>query len=168
MTTLRELKSLLPEGAAGVVNNGTENGYPADPAVGITLLCSTPAGGNQPRPAEIIEVRKIREPETEIEMMRYYVHFINSDKRLDEWVSPQLLPVEYCGAPSTCELCVRACRPFTLQLCPRTYLSNHHQLMHCTAHSTAGLIGEAAGVQRESRSHKHRGNYQDGCFAEPS
>jgi len=93
MTTLRELKSLLPEGTAGVVNNRTDNrnGTVDDPAVGITLLCSTPAGGNQPRAAEIIEVRNIREPDTEVEMMRYYVHFINCDKRLDEWVCKENL-----------------------------------------------------------------------------
>lgn len=93
MTTLRELKSLLPEGS-NVITNGTGQGNgTVELLVGLTLLCSTPARGNQPHPAEIIEVRKIREPDTDIEMMRYYVHFINCDKRLDEWVCKENLDI---------------------------------------------------------------------------
>lgn len=86
MATLRELKNLLPESGAGVLLKGGEKPPPAELEVGLTLLCSTPARGNQPHPAEIVEVRKIKEPDSGKEQMMYYVHFINCDKRLDEWV----------------------------------------------------------------------------------
>lgn len=91
MTTLRELKNLLPESGAGVLLPGGEKETSRELEVGVTLLCSTPARGNQPHPAKIVEVRKIKEPDTGEEQMMYYVHFINCDKRLDEWVCKENL-----------------------------------------------------------------------------
>eukprot|EP00656_Telonema_subtile_P045819 TRINITY_DN5207_c0_g1_i2.p1 TRINITY_DN5207_c0_g1~~TRINITY_DN5207_c0_g1_i2.p1 ORF type:complete len:465 (-),score=87.23 TRINITY_DN5207_c0_g1_i2:58-1452(-) len=90
MATLRELKNLLPEGGLRVPMPG-DAATPQELRVGLTLLCSTPARGNQPHPAEVVEVRKIKEPDTGVETTMYYVHFINCDKRLDEWVCDENL-----------------------------------------------------------------------------
>lgn len=95
MTTLRELKNLLPSSDADALKPAL-SGEKSErkPEVGVTLLCSTPARGNQPHPAEIIEIRTITEPDTGAESVRYYVHFIGCDKRLDEWVTADNLDLE--------------------------------------------------------------------------
>eukprot|EP00658_Telonema_sp_P-2_P065874 TRINITY_DN55020_c0_g1_i2.p1 TRINITY_DN55020_c0_g1~~TRINITY_DN55020_c0_g1_i2.p1 ORF type:complete len:481 (-),score=97.98 TRINITY_DN55020_c0_g1_i2:23-1465(-) len=94
MATLRELKNLLPESGAGVVLPNDKKPTPKELEVGLTLLCSTPARGNQPHPAEIVEMRGIKDQETQMEQTMYYVHFINCDKRLDEWVGRENLDLD--------------------------------------------------------------------------
>jgi len=65
----------------------------SDLVVGIKLACTTAARGGTPMPCEILELRKTINTLGE-ETTQYYVHYINCDKRLDEWVEKECFDLE--------------------------------------------------------------------------